>query len=36
LGADDMALVDWDMQRVVEPGEFTVSIGGLTGTFEVA
>jgi beta-glucosidase len=41
LGFDDLAMLDADMQRVVEPGTFTVFVGGsssaeLSGGFEVA
>lgn len=41
LGFDDLAMLDADMQRVVEPGSFTVFVGGsssaeLSGGFEVA
>ena len=35
LPAEDLALYDRDMRRVVEPGTFKVMVGGLEGQFEV-
>jgi beta-glucosidase len=35
LPADDLALYDRDMRRIVEPGTFKVMVGGLEGQFEV-
>jgi len=35
LTSDDLALLNQDMQRVVEPGAFEVMIGGLTAEFQV-
>lgn len=36
LGFDELSLVNRDMMRVVEPGEFEVGVGELRGVFEVA
>jgi len=33
LQEDDLSFVNTELQRVVEPGEFTVQVGELTGTF---
>jgi beta-glucosidase len=35
LPAEDLALYDRDMRRIVEPGTFKVMVGGLEGAFEV-
>jgi beta-glucosidase len=35
LPAQELALYDRDMRRVVEPGTFKVMVGGLEDTFEV-
>jgi beta-glucosidase len=35
LGPSDLCLLDEAMKRVVEPGTFEVTIGPLTGAFEV-
>ena len=34
LGPEDLRLLDRRMKWVVEPGEFEVTIGGLSGTFK--
>ena len=33
LGEDDLSFVNLDLQRVTEPGDFTVRVGPLTATF---
>ena len=33
LGAEDLAMVNADLERVVEPGEFRISVGGLEAAF---
>ena len=35
LTPEDLALLDENMNRVVEPGAFEVMVGGLKKTFEV-
>ncbi len=35
LNPDDLSLMDEEMRQVVEPGEFLVMVGELTGTFTV-
>jgi beta-glucosidase len=35
LGPEDLQLLDRDMNWVVEPGEFEVTVGGLKKSFDV-